>query len=41
MAYDPAMSNGASSTVTHGTHDHQDDTRNAEIVIGLNGELVP
>lgn len=34
------MSNGA-AIATHGTHDHADDPRNAGIVIGLNGELVP
>ncbi len=40
------MSNGASvslgeTSTSHGTHDHQDDPRNAEIIIGLNGDLVP
>ncbi len=44
VAYDPPMSNGSASSIsapTHGTHDHQDDPRNATITIGLNGDLVP
>jgi branched-chain amino acid aminotransferase len=28
-------------TTAHGTHDHVDDPRNAEIMINVNGELVP
>jgi branched-chain amino acid aminotransferase len=27
--------------MTHGTHDAQDDPRNADVLIYLNGELVP
>src|SRR5205085_5819512 len=28
-------------TVAHGTHDYEDDPRNARILIWINGELVP
>ncbi len=46
VAYDPAMSTGnpasnSHAPATHGTHDHQDDPRNAEILIGMNGQQVP
>jgi branched-chain amino acid aminotransferase len=42
-APDPSAdsSSSASSPTAHGTHDHADDPRNADVLVYVNGELVP